>query len=190
MTNALEHIVFSAAAERIHALYNEEEDALLLAMLGQEYVIRRNGITLRGQKVPENHEQIITDYLRSEGAVFIAQPWRSLAEVTSQQNPAFRKTVEGPLAQHAAECMQRASIIMPLMDAQPVASAIGSELAFVVRALPKVHLHVELSREDQEFPAEAWVLFSHNAGDFLKPESLLLLGEVFRERLLGLLRIY
>lgn len=190
MQNALEHIVFSAAAERIHALYNDDEDALLLAMLGQEYVIRKNGITLRGQKAPEAHEKIIIDYLNSPGRNFLVAPWRSLSEVSGGHIPDFRKNVEAPIAQHAADCIQRASTVLPLLDAEPVTSAIGSELAFLVRALPKVYLHVELSRANEEFPAEAWVLFSRSADEFLRPETLRLLGEVFKDRLLGLLRIY
>jgi len=48
MMKALEHTSFPALAERVSALYNDDDDALLLAMLGQEYVIRRTGITLRG----------------------------------------------------------------------------------------------------------------------------------------------
>jgi hypothetical protein len=67
---------------------------------------------------------------------------------------------------------------------------IGSDLAFTVRSLPKVHLHVELSQENQEFPAEAWVLYSNNADAFLSTDGLRLLADLFRDRLLSLLRIY
>ena len=54
-------------AERVSALYSEEQDALLLAMLGQEYVIRHDGILLHGQKAPEHHAAVIVDYLFSSG---------------------------------------------------------------------------------------------------------------------------
>jgi hypothetical protein len=63
-------------------------------------------------------------------------------------------------------------------------------MAFTVRALPKVSLHVEMSQENQEFPPEVWILFSHNADQFLGVEHLKLLGELFKDRLLSLLRIY
>ena len=61
MRKALEHTSFPALAERVNALYNEEEDALLLAMLGQEYVINHTGIILRGQKAPDTHEKVLLD---------------------------------------------------------------------------------------------------------------------------------
>jgi hypothetical protein len=67
---------------------------------------------------------------------------------------------------------------------------IGSDLAITVRALPKVMLHVEMSQENKEFPPEVWVLFSNNAGQFLRGENLQLLAELFKDRLLSLLRIY
>jgi len=186
----LEHINFAAAAGRISALYSEEDDALLLAMLGQEYTVRHSGITLRGHKAPENHERIIIDYVSSAGTVFVPLPWKSLQEASGRAMPNFRERVELILAQHSADCIQRASTILPLLDAQACRSMIGSDLAFTVSALPKVHVHVELSRESQEFPPEAWILFSHNAAEFLSAEGLFLLGEVFKDRLLSLLRIY
>lgn len=190
MTTVLEHMDFPAAAARLGALHNDEEDALLIAMLGQEYVVHRNGVMLRGQKAPESHERIIIDYLASSGNAFVASPWKSLNETTGRTMPDFRKTVELTLAQHSSECIQRASTVLPLLDAQQCRSLIGSDLAFTVPALPKVHMHIELSRESQEFPPEAWVLFSRNAGEFLSADGLCLLGEVFKDRLLSLLRIY
>jgi hypothetical protein len=63
-------------------------------------------------------------------------------------------------------------------------------MAITVRALPKVNLHIELYQETQDFPAEVWVLFSNNADQFLPTPSLHLLAEMFKDRLLSLLRIY
>jgi hypothetical protein len=63
-------------------------------------------------------------------------------------------------------------------------------MAVTVRALPKVYLHVELSQDVQEFPAEAWVLFSYNANEFLSLPGLQSLAELLKDRLLSLARIY
>ncbi len=190
MMKALEHTSFPALAERISALYSEEDDALLLAMLGQEYVISRTGITLRGQKAPENHETVILDYLSSSGTTLRESPWRALGDFPGLPPMDFRKRVELPLAQHVAEFVTRANTLLPLFDAQLSPSIIGSDIAITVRALPKVTLYVEMSQENQEFPAEVWVLFSNNADRFLGAQNLLLLGELFKDRLLSLLRIY
>jgi len=187
---ALEHTSFPALAERVSALYNEEADALLLAMLGQEYVINHTGITLRGQKAPDTHESVILSYLSSPGTAFIESPWRALGDLVMLPAMDFHKRVEMPLAQHVTEFVSRASTLLPHFDALPSPSLIGSDLAITVRALPKVALHVEMSQESQEFPPEVWVLFSHNADQFLSGENLQLLGELFKERLLSLLRIY
>ena len=77
-----------------------------------------------------------------------------------------------------------------MIDAEAVPSLIGSEMSLTVRVLPKVYLHVELSQETQDFPAEAWVLFSNNANEFLTAQGLQTLAEMFKDRLLSLLRIY
>lgn len=187
---ALEHTSFPELAERVCALYNEEEDALLIAMLGQEYVINHTGIVLRGQKAPDIHEAVLLDYLLSSGKSYCASPWRAFGDISKLPSPDFRKRVELPLAQYVEEFLTRAGTMLPLFDAVRTPSMIGSDMAITVRALPKVSLHVELSQENQEFPAEAWVLFSNNAGDFLSGENLLLLAELFKDRLLSLLRIY
>ena len=98
--------------------------------------------------------------------------------------------MELPISNYAAGIITRANIILPMMDAETTPSFIGSDMAITVRALPKVNLHVELSQETQDFPAEAWVLFSHNANEFPLTPSLHVLAEMFKERLLSLLRIY
>jgi hypothetical protein len=190
MMKALEHTSLPALAERVRALYNDEDDALLLAMLGQEYVINHTGITLRGQKAPDTHEAVILSYLSSTGTTFVEMPWRSLGDLTGLPTTDFRKRVELPLAQHVTELVTRANTLLPHFDALLSPSLIGSDLAITVRALPKVTLHVEMSQENQDFPPEVWVLFSNNANQFLSPENLLLLGELFKDRLLSLLRIY
>jgi hypothetical protein len=190
MNRALDHTSFPALAERISALYDDEKDALLLAMLGQEYVITRDGITLRGQKAPETHEAVILDYLLSSGTNVRELPWRSLGNFNGAAVADFRKRIELPLAQHAEEFISRANMLLPLFDAFLSPSMIGSDMAITVRALPKISLHVEISRENQEFPAEVWVLFSNNADAFLGAQSLHLLGELLKDRILSLLRIY
>jgi hypothetical protein len=187
---SLEHASFPELSERVCALFDEERDALLLGMLGQEYVIRRDGILLRGQKAPEAHAAVIMDYLFSPGTAPVMTPWRSFGEFPGAAPRDFRKKVELPITHYAAEIINRAGSLLPMLDAKPAPSIIGSDLALRVRALPKVYLHVELSQETQDFPAEAWILFSNNAAEFLPAPSLRALAELYKDRLLSLLRIY
>ena len=187
---ALEHASFPQIAERIAALYNEEEDALLLGMLGQEYVIRHEGITLHGQRAPEAHTSVVIDYLFSSGTTLSMIPWRTISDFIGRSSADFRTKVEAPLTAYAAEIITRANTILPMVDANIVPSIIGSDMAITVRALPKVYLHAELSQETQDFPAEVWVLFSNNAQEFMTLPSLQTMAEMFKERLLSLLRIY
>lgn len=186
----LEHAPFPELAERIAALYREEEDALLLGMLGQEYVVRHEGIFLHGQKAPEAHSTVVLDYVFSSGAEFMKLPWRAIGDFSGRPLPDFRKKVELPLTNYAAEIITRANSLLPMVDASVVPSLIGSDMAITVRALPKVYLHLELSQETQDFPAEAWMLYSNNANEFLSVPNLQTLAEMFKDRFLSLLRIY
>lgn len=187
---SLEHTSLPELAERISALYNEEEDALLLGMLGQEYVVRHDGVFLHGQQAPEAHAAVILDYLFSSGTTLTMMPWRTIGDFPGQSSPGFRKKVELPITNYAAEIITRANSLLPMIDAKTVPSLIGSDMAVTVRALPKIYLHVELSQETPDFPAEAWVLFSNNANEFLAVPRLQILAEIFKDRLLSLLRIY
>jgi hypothetical protein len=184
------HTSFQKQAERINARYNQEEDILLLGMLGQEYVIRHGGVSLHGQQAPDVHAAVIHDYLSSSGTTLSLMPWRAVGDFPGQSMPDFRKRVELPISNFAAEIITRVNTLLPMVDAEMTPSLIGSDMAITVRALPKVNLHVELSQETQDFPAEAWVLFSNNANEFLLMPSLHLLAEMFKDRLLSLLRIY
>ena len=190
MDHWLEDISLSALAERAGASYIDDEGSLRLQMLGQEYHIRKEGIRLRGQKAPENHEKIIVEYLLSSGTELVELPWRSIGDCSSVHAAEFRQRVELPLAQHVNDFVTRAAIILPLFDAERSASIIGSDMAITVRALPRVRLHIEWSREDQEFPSEVWVLFSNNASAFLGGSGLQMLGELCKDRILSLIRIY
>lgn len=187
---ALEEASFAVLAERVSALYNEEEDALLLGVLGQDYVIRHDGISLHGQKAPEGHKSVVLDYLFSSGTELSLSPWRAIGDFAGGPVPEFRKKVEAPIAQYVGEIVRRASAILPLIDAVQEQSLIGGDFAFTVRALPKVALHVEMSEETQDFPADVWVLFSNNANEFLSVPNLQTLAEIFKDRLLSILRIY
>ncbi len=185
---SLKHSSFPEIAERAGALYNEEEDTLLLGMLGQEYHVRREGVFVQGQKAPETHAAVILDYLFSAGTACTMTPWRTLRDFVDELTPDFRKKVELPITTYTADILARSGNLMPMLDAKAVPS--GSDLALTVRALPKVYLHVEISQENQDFPAEAWMLFSHNAHEFLEFQNIQVLAELFKDRLLSLLRIY
>jgi hypothetical protein len=187
---SLEHASFPNIAERIAALYNEEEDALLLGMLGQEYVIRHDGVFLHGQRAPESHALVVLDYVFSSGTMLTTAPWRAIGDFTGESSQYFRKRVEAPLTTYVPEIIARATALLPMMDAKAALSIIGSDMAITVRALPKVYLRAELSQETQDFPADAWVLFSNNAHEFLTSPSLQIVAELFKDRLLSLLRIY
>lgn len=187
---SLERTAFPEHAERISARYDSTEDALFLGMLGQEYVIRHEGVYLHGQRAPEVHATVVLDYLFSSGTTLSLMPWRTIGDISGKSTLDFRAKVELPISGCAFEIMSRANTLLPMVDAKPAVSLIGSDMAMVVQALPKVYLRVELSQETQDFPAEAWMLFSNNAHEYLPAPSLQLLSEAFKDRLLSLIRIY
>jgi len=190
MNHSLQDISLSAAAGRLGASYHKEDGSLRLSMLGQEYHVCRDGIRLCGQKAPENQERVLVEYLLSAGNELVELPWRSIGDFSGVPGMDFRQRVELPLAQHVDDVITRAPVILPLFDAVQAPSMIGSDMAITVRALPRVRLHIEWSRDSQEFPSEVWFLFSNNANDFLGAAALQVLGELCKDRILSLIRIY
>lgn len=188
--NALEQISFPETARRLNATYQKEEDALLIGMLGQEYVVRHEGVFLLGQHAPENHATVISDYVVSKGSTLTLTPWRSMSDFNGSSSLQLRKMVEAPLAGYVGDIITRANAMLPMIAADVAPSIFGSDMAINVRALPNVYLHVELSQETPDFPAETWILFSKNANEFVTPASAELLAEIFKDRLVSLLRIY
>ena len=187
---SLDQTSFSEIAERLNAKYHEKENALLLGMLGQEYVVRHDGIFLHGQPAPETHAAVILDYVFSSGTILKMLPWRAIGGFAGLSVPEFRTRVEIPVTSYAPEIIARANVLLPMLAAKATASFIGSDMAIDVQALPNVYLHAELSQENGDFPAEIWILFSNNASEFVTPPNLLVLAELFKDRLLSLLRIY
>ena len=55
-------------------------------------------------------------------------------------------------------------------------AVVGYDLAVEFSALPKVPLHLQFNAAEDEFPAEAGILFGDNAPDFLGPHSLFALA--------------
>ncbi len=155
---ALEHISFPELAERVCALYSEEEDALLLGVLGQEYLVTHEGVFLHGQRAPESHTAVVVNSLVAPVKAMVMTPWRAIGDFPGGASSDFRKKVELPISHYAAEIVSRANVLLPMVDAKSTRSLIGSDIAVIVRALPKVYLHVELSQETRDFPAEAWIL--------------------------------
>lgn len=187
---ALEHISFSELAERACALYSADDDTLLLGVLGQEYLVTHEGVFLHGQRAPESHTAVVMNYLVAPVKDMVMTPWRAIGDFPGGASSDFRRKVEVPISHYAAEVVSRATVLLPMIDAKTTRSLIGSDIAVTVRALPKVYLHVELSQETQDFPAEAWILYSNNADTFLNSPGLLALAEIFKDRLSSLIRIY
>lgn len=187
---SLAHTSFPEQAGRICALYNDKEDVLQLSMLGQEYEIRHEGVFLHGKQAPAVHSAVILDHLFSSGSTLDLVPWRTIGDFSGKPSMDFRQRVELPIVNYAAEIITRANTLLPMVNAKTVPSLIGSDMAIIVQALPKVCLRLELSQETPDFPPEAWMLFSNNANMFLPAPRLQALAEVFKDRMLSLLRIY
>lgn len=186
----LEFASFPEIAERTAARYDKKEDVILLAMLGQDYLITHTSIVLHGQQAPENHTAVILDYLFSSGTELEITPWRAIGTLGIQTPSEFRKKVELPIAPYTPEIISRASTLLPMLDAEISGGISRCDMAINARLLPKIYLHAEFCQETSDFPAEAWILFSHNAHEFLSQQNLQILAELFKERLLSLIRIY
>ena len=90
---------------------------------------------------------------------------------------AFASHAESILVPHVETIFRRKAEIVEALDGGDAPPAMGGDLAFRVRPLPKIHLLYIFYRADEDFPASATCLFSRNADAFLPVDGLADTGE-------------
>ena len=116
------------------------------------------------------------------------EPFRAFKELPGSMPyaGAFAVNAEGILVPHAARLEARLAAVVAALDGGPAPSAVGGDLAFCVRPLPKIWLCYLLYRADEEFPAAVTCRFSANAERFLPLDALADTAEATTRRIIAL----
>lgn len=69
------------------------------------------------------------------------------------------------------------------LSGKPCELGVSYDFAMEFRVLPKIEILLIFNDRDDEFPAACSVLFQKQAEDYLDPESLIMVGTAFTQRL-------
>jgi hypothetical protein len=175
-----------AAAGRVMAVFDGAERRFHLEFLGMPVQVAfPDGVAdSRGARLAPACELIVLHYLLGGGGRRPGRDWVGFRDLPGARNydSAFHKEAELPLARELGVDMapwraRAQELGLKLED--------FGDLSFSIRALPGVELLLILTAADEEFPAEARILFDRAASDYLHTEDLSVLGEVVARTLLG-----
>ncbi len=167
-------------------------DLLHVPFLDRVYRVRYPGFEFAdeadaGRDVPLQEQVLILHYLMADGPVLPAADWVAYREIPGAgfyfsafvkravdplknsfgRNPAAFVAAAGRLCGHAVE---------------------QGDSGFEFNVLPHVRLRLILYTADEEFPAEAGILFERRVGRLLSPEDIAWLAGMLVYRLIALAR--
>lgn len=97
----------------------------------------------------------------------------------------FRNTAESPIAACFANCLPKLEQKCLELRGQPFATEVSCQLAFKFKALPRVPIIMLFNDADEDFSAQATLLFLKNAASYLDMECLAMIGAALAYRLQG-----
>ncbi|VFQ45791.1 DUF3786 domain-containing protein [Desulfoluna butyratoxydans] len=97
----------------------------------------------------------------------------------------FRNTASQPIATHFEGAVEALEKQCRAFGGQPFATDVSCELAFRFQALPRIPVVLLFNDADEDFPAQATLLFQQDASAYLDMECLAMVGSTLAARLKG-----
>ena len=164
-------------------------DQLLFEAFGAECRITPGGIYLNGQPEDGPRGIVISLYaLHHTPDKPILEPFRAFKELPDSHpyTGAFTRNAETILVPHVPKIEAgRLTILKAMVGTDGTGPGCG-DFCFHVRPLPKITLRYIFYRADEDFPAAATCLFSHNALWFMPLDALADTAEYASRRILEL----
>ena len=160
-----------------------------LRAFGEDCELTPQGILLGGRPQTGVPGILISLYGRhAHPAAARCEPFRAFKELPGSMPyaGAFAANAEGILVPYVARLEESLAQVVAALDGGPAPAAVGGDLAFCVRPLPKIWLCYILYRADEEFPAAVTCLFSANAERFLPLDALADTAEATTRRIIAL----
>ncbi len=170
---------------RSGAVYHAKQAIFTISYFNLEHQIDREGrVTLNGKSVPYNDRTLILQYLCYASGLPPREKWISFLELPDGRHHyiPFQTDATIPVAnqfgcspeEFARAARQLGGTLIKMGD-----------LGFSVPALPKLPLAVTLWEGDEEFRAQANILFDSVASTHLSTAALWVLGVELATKLLG-----
>jgi len=168
------------------ALYDQKQKIFKLSYFGKEYIIDRSGtVILPGTKteVPYNDRTLILQYLCYASGLPPRGKWLSFLELPNGRHHYAPFQTDGtlPLAERFGKSPALFERAARKLGGSPINYG---DAGFKIPALPKLPLAVILWEGDDEFPAQAHILFDSVAPTHLSTAALWVLGVELANKML------
>jgi hypothetical protein len=188
--NNLERLFADSIAElKQHLPCTAEGNHLSFQAFGTQCRITPQGIFLNGQPEDGPRGIVISLYaLHHSPDPPVPEPFRAFKELPDSRPyaGAFTAHSETILVPHVAKIEAGCSEILKAMDGEDEIGKISGDFSFRVRPLPKITLRYIFYHADEDFPASATCLLSHNALRFISLDGLADVAEYTSRRILEL----
>lgn len=163
------------------------EDALIIQLLGESYLVSGNGIyDEKGKKPGFERCVILSKYLLlCPDRLPEKYDWTAFRDLKNAGplEKYFRNDVEMKITRFFTGKPGLLKRAIEELDGKRPDIDLNYDLAAKVQLLPKLPVIITFNDEDDEFPAACSVLFENHAESFLDAESLAILGNVFAVKL-------
>jgi hypothetical protein len=157
---------------------------------GEQCVIKPKGIKLGETEHSSVFGILISLYaLNACSDLCVPAPFKSFKEFPASMPyiGAFTTHTEQVLVPHVARIRESVPRITEALIGEEAPSGTGGDFAFIVYPLPKIALCYIFYEADDDFPASATCLYSHNADTFMPIDGLADVGEYTSRKILDLI---
>lgn len=154
--------------------YDEQKKVFQVPYFGRQYEVSYPA-GLIAEELDQSDHLLIIQYLNAQEKVLPQGKWVSFLELPGGPNhyPPFVKRGLEPLAAKFATSIEKFSQAALSLGGQEIKMG---DKAFLIPAFPYLPLAVALWQEDEEFPAQANILFDATNLKYLATASLYILG--------------
>ena len=161
----------------------------IIPFLGEEYFVSNKGITDKSGNRPNYMICVILSkyLLLCPDAPIVNKEWtalkdfRKLSQFTNLN--VFTSDTERPIVKWFSGQLDALSDASQKLGGKPCDMSLSYDFAMEFKALPQIEMLLLFNDRDDEFPATCSVLFQRQAEHYLDPESLIMTGMAFTQRL-------
>jgi len=167
-----------------------QDDRLVFKAFGRSCRISPDGITVGDKPETGVIGILISLYaLHAKADPCIPTPFKAYREIPNSMPyaGAFTSHTEQILIPHIDKIEDNLERIFKSLNGESGSGGEGGDFSFMVRPLPKIKLNYIFYRADDDFPASATCLFSHNALSFLPIDALADTGEYTSKKIIELI---
>ncbi len=161
----------------------------VIPFFGEDYIVSDQGIADESGNRPNYMVCVILSkyLLLCPEALVVNKEWSSLKDFRKMSQFTnfnfFTSDTERPIIKRFSGRISALSDASRKLGGRPCELGVSYDFAMEFRVLPKIEVLLIFNDRDDEFPATCSLLFQRQAEDYLDPESLIMIGMAFIQRL-------